>query len=171
MWEEDASDVICLDGKWYTYSGPLTSGAYAFRFAAEVAGEWVYWPKPDGSFRSGPIVAPNPVVLSSGYVTPTSGTGSTTFTWRIKYWNTNNAAPDQVQVAIWFPTLKKTYWYSMYPYDPGDTKYSDGAVYQYSRRWLPASAYAYRFAARQGTNWAYWPAPASTYASGPTVGP
>jgi hypothetical protein len=104
-------------------------------------------------------------------VTPTTGTNAMNFTWRTKYWNTSNAMPDSVQVAIWFPTLKTTYWYTLYPYDPSDTNYADGAVYQYSRRWLPQGAYAYRFAARQGTNWAYWPQPPSTYQSGPAVAP
>jgi len=55
--------------------------------------------------------------------------------------------------------------------DPADTNCKDGKWYTYSRKWLPPGAYAYRFAARQGTNWAYWPSPASSYASGPTVGP
>ena len=54
---------------------------------------------------------------------------------------------------------------------PSDTNCKDGKWYTYSRKWLPAGAYSYRFAARQGSCWAYWPSPAGTYASGPTVGP
>ena len=44
-------------------------------------------------------------------------------------------------------------------------------VHLFTRKWLPAGAYSYRFAARQGSWWAYWPSPAGSYASGPTVGP
>jgi hypothetical protein len=172
MWALDPADTNYVDGKWYTYSCYLPSANYSYRFAAQVGGQWVYWPQPAGTYQSGPTVAQaNPVAQTAGYVIPASGTNTTNFTWRVKYWNSLNAPPDEMKVAIWFPTLKTTYWYSMYPYDPSDTNYRDGAVYQYSRKWLPAGAYAYRFAARQGTNWAYWPAPAGTYAGGPTVGP
>jgi len=122
------------------------------------------------------LVVVNPVVLSSAYVTPTSGMGNTTFTWRVKYWNTDNAPPDQVLVAIWFPTLKRSYWYAMWPLYPSNVNYKGGVVYTFSRRWLPPGAYAYRFAARQALNWvplnvyyAYWPSPAGSYRSGPTV--
>ena len=172
MWALDPADALCTDGKWYTYSCYLTAGDYAYRFAAQAGGSWAYWPQPAGAYQPGPTVTPaNPVALSGGYVTPSSGTGATQFTWRIKYWNTGNAPPDEIKVAIWFPTLKKTYWYSMWAYDPADTNCKDGKWYTFSRKWLPPGAYAYRFAARQGTNWAYWPAPAGSYASGPTVGP
>jgi len=171
MWALDPADALCADGKWYTYSCYLTAGDYAYRFAAQAGGSWAYWPQPAGAYQPGPTVTPaNPVALSGGYVTPSSGTGATQFTWRIKYWNTGNAPPDEIKVAIWFPTLKTTYWYSMWAYDPADTNYKDGAWYTFSRRWLPPGTYYYRFAARQGTNWAYWPKPAGSYASGPAVG-
>ena len=172
MWALEPSDTNYVDGKWYTYTCYLAAGSYAYRFATALGSEWAYWPQPTGTYASGPTVAQgNPVALTGGYVTPATGTNATNFTWRVKYWNSTNAAPDEIKVAIWFPTLKTTYWYTLYPYDPTDTNYADGAVYQYSRKWLPAGAYAYRFAARQGTWWAYWPAPAGTYAGGPTVGP
>ena len=172
MWALDPSDTYCVDGKWYTYTAPLQAGNYSYRFAARAWATWAYSPQPTGTYQSGPTVAAgNPVAVTGGYVMPASGTNVTYFNWRVKYWNSTNAAPDEIKVAIWFPTLKTTYWYTLYPYDPTDTNYADGAVYQYSRRWLPPGAYAYRFAARQGTNWAYWPAPAGSYASGPTVSP
>ena len=41
-------------------------------------------------------------VLSSGYVTPASGSSSTDFTYRVKYWNTDNIAPNKVWVAVWW---------------------------------------------------------------------
>jgi len=174
MTDLDPSDSNCLDGKWYTYSCYLPVGTYSFRFAARVGvnGQWIYWPQPTGTYNSGPTVAQgNPVTLTAGYVTPTSGTSTTNFTWRVKYWNMANAMPDSVQVAIWFPTLRRSYWYRMWSYDPSDTNCKDGKWYTYSRRWLPAGAYAYRFAARQGSWWSYWPSPAGSYSSGPTVGP
>jgi hypothetical protein len=170
MWALDPADTNPVDGKWYTLGLTLAAGTYSYRFAAQVGATWVYWPTPAGSYAAGPTVTQaNPVALTGGYVTPVSGTNTTTFSWRVKYWNANNAPPDEVKAAVWFPALKTTYWYAMYPYDPSDTNYRDGAVYAYSRKWLPPGTYAYRCAARQGTNWAYWPTPAGTYASGPTV--
>ena len=170
MWPLEPADGNTVDGKWYTLSLTLAAGSYAFRFAAQTGAAWVYFPDPAGTYASGPTVTQaNPVSLTGGYVTPTSGANSTTFSWRVKYWNANNAPPDEVKVGVWFPTLKTTYWYAMYPYNPTDTNYRDGAVYAYSRKWLPPGTYAYRCAARQGSNWAYWPTPAGAYASGPTV--
>jgi hypothetical protein len=170
----DPADTNYVDGAWFTYSSEVPAATYRFRFAAQANGGWIYWPQPAGTYQPGPTVAPgNPVVLSSGYVTPTLGTGDTTFTWRVKYWNTDNAMPDSVQVAIWFPTLKKTYWYAMWALDPADTNYKDGAWYTFSHKVPPAGvpAYAFRFAARQGANWTYWPPPAGSYQSGPSVFP
>jgi hypothetical protein len=167
----DPGDANYKDGAWFFYSGQLVGGGYRYRFAAETLhGQWAYWPQPAGTYVAGPAVNP---VLSSGYVTPASGSFTTSFTWRVKYWNTNNAAPDQVQVAIWFPTLKTTYWYAMWAYDPADTNCKDGKWYTFSRKVPPAGvpAYAYRFAARQGSNWTYWPTSAGSYQSGPSVFP
>ncbi|GAF99908.1 unnamed protein product, partial [marine sediment metagenome] len=60
-------------------------------------------------------------VLSSGYVTPASGDTNARFTWRIKYWNTANAAPDRVMVGIWSSATTTTSWRQMWEYDPSDT--------------------------------------------------
>jgi len=170
MWALDPGDTNHVDGKWYTYACYLQAGEYDYRFAAQVGAQWLYWPQPPGSWKPGPVVT-CACVLSSGYVTPASGTSATNFTWRVKYWSPCNLPPDEVCVAIWFPTLKKTYWYAMWAYEPADTNYQDGKWYTFTRRWLPPGAYSYRFAARQGTNWAYWPTPVGSYASGPLVGP
>ena len=169
MWEYDLSDTNTVDGKWYTCAQYLKGGDYAYRFAAEVAGQWTYWPLPAGSYHLGPKVSP--VVLSSGYVSPTSGTHTTDFTWRIKYWNTNNLPPDEIWCAIWWGSRGQAFWYPMWAYDPSDTTYSDGKWYTAHMRWLDTGAHAFRFAARQGANWAYWPSPGGSYAPGPAVGP
>ena len=172
MWPLDPADANYVDGKWYTYHRSLRAGQYAYRLVTHTGDQWAYWPSPAGTYQSGPTVAPgNPLVLSSGYVTPASGATGTAFTWRVKYWNTDDAPPDATWVAIWFPSDGKSYWYSMSPLDPWDNTYTDGNWYTYSRKWLPPGAYAYRFAARQGAYWTYWPKPAGTYSSGPTVGP
>jgi hypothetical protein len=168
MIPQDASDTNYVDGAWFVCSTTLAPGQYRYRFAANVGDQWFYWPDPPGTYVSGPTVFP---LLSSGYVTPTSGTANTIFTWRVKYWNGKNLMPDEVHVAIWFPTLKQARWYSMWALDSADRNCVDGKWYTFSSNGLPPGAYAYRFAARQGSDWAYWPAPTGTYASGPTVGP
>jgi hypothetical protein len=160
------------DPGWFLYQTALPAGAYRYRFAVDVGGHWFYWPELAGTYLPGPnVVNPGPG-LSSGYVTPGSGTGATLFTWRVKYWSTQDLAPDEVLVAVWFPALKRAYWYRMWALDPTDTTYkSDGAWYAFSRKWLPPGALAFRFAARQGTNWAYWPTPAGSYQACPSVYP
>jgi len=172
MAASESGDTDYTDGKWYAYSSALAAGDYAYRYAARVGEEWRYWPEPAGTYCSGPTVTQaNPAVLSSGYVMPSSGAHATSFTWRIKYWNTNDAAPDGVWCAVWFPSHGRAYWHPMWAYNPADTCYRDGAWYTFSRRWLPEGACAYRFAAHQGDDWAYWPSPTGSYASGPTVSP
>ena len=168
MSEEDPSDTNYADGKWYAYSGSVNSGTRAYRFAAEAAGTWSYWPQPAGYYKMGPSL----VWLSSGYAMPSTGGSTTPFTWRVKYWNNLNQPPDEVWVAIWFPTLRRSIWRRMWALDASDTTSTDGKWYTFSRTWsLSPGAYACRFAARQGAYWTYWPKPAGTYSSGPTVGP
>jgi hypothetical protein len=169
MWEYNPSDADCKDGKWYTSSAYLPGGGYAYRFAAHAGGASVVWPLPAGTYRPGPLVTP--VLLSGGSVTPESGAGSTEFSWQVRYYNTDNAPPDEILVAIWFPTLRRAYWYPMQATDPADTNYRDGAWFALARSRLPQGGYHYRFAARQGAHWAYWPEPTGTYTGGPTVGP
>jgi hypothetical protein len=168
MSEEDPSDTNYADGKWYVYSGSVNSGTRAYRLAAEVAGMWIYSPQPAGSYQMGPSL----FWLSSGYAMPSTGASTTPFTWRVKYWDNLNQPPDEVWVAIWFPTLRRPIWRRMWALDASDTTSTDGKWYTFSRTWsLPPGAYACRFAARQGAYWTYWPKPAGTYSSGPTVGP
>jgi len=117
------------------------------------------------------FVVGDATALSSGYVFPPRGGRGTTFTWRVKYWDTGNQPPDAVYVGIWFPPpCGRTYWYPMWAYNPRDTDYCDGAWYTFSRRWMPPGTAYYRFAARQGSDWVYWPLPAGAYRRGPTVG-
>jgi hypothetical protein len=169
MWALDPADTNYVDGKWYTYSTTLTGGGYAYRFAVRLGTTWVYWPQPTGTYALGPDV--NPLVLSSGSVTPTTGTHTTQFTWRVKYWNTMNQAPDQVWCAIWWGSRGTAFWYPMWALDPSDTNYKDGKWYTLSMRWLDSSAHSFRFAAKKGAYWTYWPKPDGSYQSGPTITP
>ena len=136
----DPTDSNYTDGAWFMHTSRLPAGSYRFRFAAQTGDRAVGLLAPAGKHLcAGPTVAQaNPVVLSSGYVTPTRAPTATNFTWRVKYWNTDNAAPDSVQVAIWFPTLKRTTGTRCGRYDPADTNCKDGKWYTFSRKWLPA---------------------------------
>jgi hypothetical protein len=99
------------------------------------------------------------VSLSSGYVTPTSGDCTTEFTYRIKYWNTENVAPDSVSVAVWWGSRSRAHWYAMWPLTPSDTNYTDGAWYTFKMRGLDSSPHAFRFVAQVGATTANWPTP------------
>ena len=177
MWPLEPGDTNPVDGKWYTLSLKLAAGSYAYRFAAQNGATWTYLPLPAGAYSSGPSVTlPAPVTsLTSGYVTPTSGTTATTFTYRIKYWDTGNRAPDlsggkpQVLVAIWWGSQSKAFWYPMWKLDATDTNYRDGCWYTFSLKWLDASVHQFRFAVQTGGAWTYWPQPTGTYVDGPEV--
>ena len=171
MTASDPADTDYTDGKWYQLSDYAEEGPQGFRFAASVGGTWLYSPIPAPSYRIGPDVSP--VILSSGYVTPAAGTTATEFSYRVKYWHTDNLGPDVVWVAIWSQSRKSSDWYQMWPMDPADTNYRDGKWYMFTQRWHPldSSAHAFRLAARRGSDWAYWPSPAGNYQGGPTVGP
>jgi len=56
----DAGDTDYTDGRWYTSLTwwQLPEGTGAYRFAAKVEDEWIYWPQPTGAYRSGPVVYP-----------------------------------------------------------------------------------------------------------------
>ena len=165
MAASDPADTDYTDGKWYQLSDYPEDGPQGFRCAANVGGTWLYWPTPAPTYRLGPKV--NPVVLSSGYVTPAAGTTATDFSYRVKYWHADNLAPDVVWVGIW--NGWQANWYQMWPMDRADTNYRDGKEYAFTRRWLDRYSHAFRFAARRGSDWAYWPGPGAAYQSGPTV--
>jgi len=169
MTASNPADTNTIDGKWYQYSTTLDPGTQAYRFVAKVGASTVYWPTPAGTYAAGPAV--NPVVLSSGYVSPTSGTPATEFTYRVKYWHAGNLLPDVVWLGIWSQSKKATTWYQMWPLNAADKNCMDGKWYTVHLHGLDASAHAYRFVARRGTDWAYCPAAAGTYLGGPTVTP
>jgi hypothetical protein len=54
----DPSDTNVADGKTYAVSTVLTQGTGAFRFALKVQDQWIYWPQPTGTYRTGPTVFP-----------------------------------------------------------------------------------------------------------------
>ena len=54
----DPSDTNYADGKTYAVSTFLTQGTGAFRFALKVQDQWIYWPQPTGTYRTGPTVFP-----------------------------------------------------------------------------------------------------------------
>ena len=169
MWAYNPSNTNYASGAWFTYSAYLGGGQYAFRFATRAGAEWEYWPQPAGSYVT--WLSVNPVILSSGYVTPTSGTPATNFTFRVKYWNTKNVSPDVIWLAVWSQNRNGPNWYPMSPLDPFDTTYADGAWFTRTVSGLDTSAHSFRFVAQQGANSAYLPAPAGAYQGGPTLTP
>jgi hypothetical protein len=59
----------------------------------------------------------------------------------------------------------------MWALDLTDTNCRDGKWYTIHLQGLDTGAHAYRFTARRGTDWAYFPNPSGTYATGPTISP
>jgi hypothetical protein len=103
--------------------------------------------------------------LSNGYVAPQSGAAGATFTFYVTYTDAQNNWPWQVYAFLdGTPRL-------MQQADPGDTNFTDGAVFQCT--WQPsAGSHTFSFGAiEEGSYWAanIVSLPASGSYSGPTV--
>ncbi|MCK4783031.1 MAG: hypothetical protein KAV87_04720, partial [Desulfobacteraceae bacterium] len=89
----------------------------------------------------------SPPVLSGGAVSPTTGDGSTLFTYTVTYTDTNNDPP----ISIWvFVDNDKSQ--PMRAKDQGDTDYIDGKVYVVTARGLTKGDHTFKFAANDGVD-------------------
>ncbi len=153
---------------WETLESlPYPVGYYNGNRLAYASGSIFYWQGTPSTWSGGgarfcayPVSAPanNPPVLSSGSVSPTSGTTDTTFTYEVTYTDADGDAPSYVRVyidGVGYPMIKVS------------GTYSGGAVYRYTTT-LGAGPHTYYFAASDGTDSARLPSSGSY--SGPTVG-
>ena len=100
----------------------------------------------------------NAPILTSGSVSPSSGTSSTTFTYEVTYTDADGDAPSYVKVYI------DGISYSMTKISGA---YTGGALYRYTKSPLSSGSHTYYFTASDG--WATARLPASGSYSGPTV--
>jgi hypothetical protein len=105
---------------------------------------------------------PNPPILSSGSVTPSSGDSSTAFLYTVTYTDLDNNAPQSIDTVIDGGS------YSMVKQNQSDMDFTDGCVYSYSTTLIPGMApHAYHFKASDGDHTTRLPTNEENY--GPTV--
>jgi hypothetical protein len=166
--------TVCIDGAKYSMGkiyGTYAGGAL-YRYATSALGpsSHIYYFEtsdgtdtvslPSSSTYSGPSVtaADTAPSLTSGSVSPSSGTTSTNFTFEVTYSNANGNAPSYVTVHI------DGFSYSMSKVS-GD--YTIGATYQYTTSSLSTGSHTYYFETSNGTYTARLPSSGSY--NGPSV--
>jgi hypothetical protein len=162
---------VCIDGTEYSMSyvsGSYGAGAlFRYRTTLPVGSHTYYFLASDnlgatarlpasGSY-SGPTVSSSPPTLSSGRVSPTSGTPGTSFTFEVTYADPDGDAPVYVKVYIDGTAYSMT---------KVSGTYTSGAIYQYTTT-LGIGTHQYYFEASDGTSMTRLPT-TGTY-SGPTV--
>ena len=158
MSELDPSDDYYKDGKvyYYDYTAGLSVGTHSYTMTAD-----------DGTDTTslggtGPTVtadANTPAVLSLDSVTPSSGTQTTNFRYKVTYTDQDNDDPVSITVNI---TGVGTF--NMSELDPSDDYYKDGKVYYYDyTAGLSVGTHSYTMTADDGTD------TTSLGGTGPTV--
>ena len=158
MSKQDPGDSDYTDGCIYTYSTTLSKGNHNYYFSASDGSDSARLPSSGSS--SGPTVVNSAPTLSSGGVSPSSGSSTTTFTYTVTYTDADNDAPSYIRVYI------DGNYYGMSKQDPGDSDYTDGCIYTYSTT-LSKGNHNYYFSASDGSDSARLPSSGSS--SGPTV--
>ncbi len=142
MSESDPLDTTYTDGKSYDHSTTLSEGSHTYSFMASDGIEEVSTTTLSGPTVTAANAAPT---LTSGAVSPTSGTVDDLFTYTVVYTDADNDAPAYVRVDIDGTT------HSMSASNTGDTDHSNGKAYEYSTT-LDAGSHTYRFRASDGTD-------------------
>ena len=140
-------------GVVYTYSTTLSAGEHYYRFRFD-DGSGV------GVFEQ--TVRPwiTPVLLSQSGVTPTSGTGTTSFTFQTTYTQANGTPPSQASVYVDNVAHAMAFV---------SGSYSTGALFQVTLSSLPSGSHQFYFVFSSGQT--SWPDPfAPSVYAGPNVG-
>jgi hypothetical protein len=150
--DSDTTGVaMTKSGSVYTYSTTLGTGSHNYYFTASDGTDTVR--DPSSGTHSGPSVENTAPTLSSGSVSPTSGTATTTFTYTVTYADSDSDPATYVKVHIDGDTT-------------GVAMTKSGSVYTFSTT-LDKGSHNFYFTASDGTDTAREPSTGST--SGPTV--
>lgn len=142
------NDYNYTDGCLYYDSVSLSSGNHKYWFEASNA----YYTDNTSVF-SGPCVkipTANPILLNAT-VTPTTGTSSTLFTFRVVYYHADNVAPSYVEVIVTRSSGSTVLSWYLIQENSTDTNYVDGCAYYLTDNLLASSDnYSYYFKASDG---------------------
>lgn len=161
---------VCIDGSPHSMSGVsgdyISGATYQYTTTSlNIGSHSYYFETSDGidmdlsESYDGPTVVPNqPPSLSSGSVSPSSGTTGTTFTYEVTYTDADGDVPSYVTVYIdgTGHSMSKT-----------SGTYAGGALYRYTTSSLGTGSHTYYFSTSDGTDTARLPS-VDTYI-GPSV--
>jgi hypothetical protein len=156
MVESDTSDYNYMDGKnyYYQHSG-LGTGTHSYTISASDG------TNPISVGATGPTVSGTntPPDLLSQQVTPSSGTQSTNFRYRVTYIDDDNDDPVSIDI-----TITGVGTFAMTELDPSDQYFKDGKVYYFDyTAGLSVGTHSYTITADDGTD------TTSVGGTGPTV--
>ncbi|MBM3473205.1 MAG: hypothetical protein FJX75_08065, partial [Armatimonadetes bacterium] len=157
----DPTDQNYADGATFTYQTTLAVGTHSFYMFASDGNNTVRYPA-TGAYAK-PIVTDPILTLidrfggTSAWLTPVSGTPTTTFTWEAIYTDTKNNPPTAIQ--IWLDGVA----YAMAQVNPADVDYTDGALFRYRSSGLAVATHSYYIYATDGTEVARHPGAPNTY--------
>jgi immune inhibitor A len=150
---------------------------YTYWFEAQDTSSSVAYGPPTTA-RSGPKVLPPNAApglnwMGTGYYTssgvyPTAGSGETTFTWRVRYYDVDNDSPGRVRVHVSKGVTEVAGSPFDMSYDGGAYSTWPGGMYSLARRGLSGGDYTYFFDAADDRGADASGAPASPM-SGPSV--
>ena len=163
MSEVDPGDTTYSDGKLYTYSksGLATGTDYTYSFEAKDINSADATGDPTNPIDAPDVGVPNnaPALAWTGEanytsdgVHPETGNTSTNFVYRVRYTDEDNDAPASGYPKVYIKkggTDISGSPFTMSEVDPGDTTYSDGKLYTYSKSGLATGTdYTYSFEAK-----------------------
>jgi len=155
MDEADISDTVYNDGKFYTYLTTLAPGTnYSYYFEAYDEYNTAATGAPITPIDAPDITNIAPTLSWTGEtnytsdgLNPETGKPESTFTFRVKYIDTDNGAPKSGYPKVHIKrggTEISGSPFTMNPVDSGDTNYIDGKLYTYSST-LAGGDYSYCF--------------------------
>ncbi|MBN2153938.1 MAG: PQQ-binding-like beta-propeller repeat protein, partial [Candidatus Lokiarchaeota archaeon] len=142
MSKVSSGDNNYTDGCVYTYLTTLSPGNHTYYYEASTSNGTMTVTLRTTPYP-GPTVTNVAPVLSSGFMTPLNGTTLTQFTFTVTYSDADDNPPANVRVHI------DNSSYTMSKYVSGDTTYTDGCTYTYSRT-MPPGNHSYCFTASDG---------------------
>ncbi|MEX2714706.1 MAG: S8 family serine peptidase [Candidatus Sigynarchaeota archaeon] len=140
MSKQDVGDITYTDGCIYQYGTMLPTGSHSYSASCSDGRTTV-----STSTIPGLLVTNAPPTLTMPSVSPPSGSIITTFIFTVRYTDSENQAPTQINVSI------DGIHYAMSKQNPSDTVYSDGCIYQLITT-LVEGVHSYSFSCSDGLN-------------------
>ncbi len=162
MVQVDPTDQDYTDGAVFRYETTLAVGNHSYYMRCSDGSNILRYPG-TGAYPDPTVIDPVLALTDSqggttDWLTPTTGTPTTQFTWDAIYTDTKNNPPAPIQV--WIDGVA----HDLLPVNPSDTDYTDGALFRYQTTGLTVATHSYYMFASDGTDSVRFPpTPPATY--------